>query len=190
MIWKDVIYYDEGELKEDYVGLYQISENGLIKSLSRPRWNGKAWYFTKEKIRKFNKTKDGYFCVRLAKNKKQKSFLVHRLVAFAFLDYFSNKPEINHINAIKTDNHVENLEWCTHRENVEHRDKNNLKKIIKGEECPQSKLTHDNVVDILRKLKNTNMTHKEIAKEYGVGRATISHINNRTTWRHVQLEEK
>ena len=62
--------------------------------------------------------KDGYLFVRLSNKGKQKNYLIHRLVAIAFLPNPDNLPQINHINEVKTDNRLINLEWCTNEYNI------------------------------------------------------------------------
>lgn len=109
-IWKDI---------EGYIGLYQISNYGRIKSLSRVRKGNKgAPVIVPEKILKQSKTKDGYLHASLNKNGNNKKNKVHRLVSKAFIPNPENKPCIDHINGDKTDNRVENLRWCTHKENM------------------------------------------------------------------------
>lgn len=95
-IWKDI---------RDYEGLYQVSNTGKIKSLNY-RHTGR------EKIMKHSVNNKGYLFVKLWKNRKFKSFRVHRLVAEAFIPNPNNLPFINHKSEIKTQNNVENLEWC------------------------------------------------------------------------------
>lgn len=96
-----------------YEGIYQISNYGNVKSLG----NNKS---RKEKLLKLQSKTNGYLFVTLYKNGKHNSYLVHRLVAQVFIPNPGNKPQVNHINGIKTDNNVKNLEWNTNTENVQH----------------------------------------------------------------------
>jgi hypothetical protein len=81
--------------------------------------NGQVWSFPKNKFLKWSITKKGYHTVGIGK----KNTFVHRLVAEAFIPNPNNLPEVNHINDNKTDNRVENLEWCTSRYNSLYRHK-------------------------------------------------------------------
>jgi hypothetical protein len=105
--WKDI---------NGYEGYYQISNFGKIKSLPRVLKNR----IKKETILKPSINNHGYVACGLTINKKYKRFLIHRLVAEAFIENTQDKPFINHINGIKDDNRIENLEWVTHSENVKH----------------------------------------------------------------------
>lgn len=78
---------------------------------------------TKERILKFRKI-NGYNYTFIQVNCKRQVFRVHRLVAMAFIPNPKNKPHVNHINFIRDDNRVENLEWCTRSENAKHNVKN------------------------------------------------------------------
>lgn len=111
-IWKDI---------KGYEGKYQVSNMGRVKSVERIR-KGKSGsnVYVPEKLLKCKNDKDGYKECALCSgtHKKQKSYRVHRLVAEAFLPNPNNYPIINHRNEIKSDNRVENLEWCTNRYNM------------------------------------------------------------------------
>ena len=121
-IWKDVVGYE---------GLYEVSSYGRIKSLKRLINNGKKEYFKAEIIMKQNKDVNGYFYLNLYLNGKSNKYRVHQLVAMAFLNNRpdgTNKVVVDHINNIKTDNILENLQLITHRENVSKDQKNKSSK--------------------------------------------------------------
>lgn len=108
--WRDIIGYD---------GLYQVSNLGRIKRLSRTIVsNNRSQFSVKEKILKLGTHKRGYKTIMLHKNKKHKLWLVHRLVALNFIPNPNNLPQINHKDEDKTNNCVENLEWCTNEYNA------------------------------------------------------------------------
>ncbi len=101
-MWKDIIGYE---------GLYQVNNVWLVKSISDRFW--------KERILKPLNTR-GYNRVCLYKHWKQNPYSIHRLVAQAFITNPENKPQVNHKNGIKNDNNLENLEWVTASENMQH----------------------------------------------------------------------
>ena len=98
------------ELKDvvGYEGLYKISPSGDVYNAQ----NGK--------VRRAYVNRDGYPTIKLCKKCKGKNHSVHRLVAEAYIPKIAGKEYVNHKNGIKTDNRVENLEWCTPSENIKH----------------------------------------------------------------------
>lgn len=151
---------------EGYEELYQISNFGRVKSLN---YN----HTKQERILKPSTNQYGYQQVHLCKDGKQKMLSVHRLVANAFIPNFNNLPQVNHIDEVKTNNHVSNLEWCDCKYNCnygsfieKHSGENNSKTMFGkfGKDNPTSKkviqLTLNNEVvkiwdcmrDVQRKL--------------------------------------
>ena len=106
-IWKDI---------KEYEGLYQISNLGRVKRL---KFINRHLNFKKERILK--PYKDGgknYFIIALYKNGKREYKQIHRLVAEAFIPNTNNFPLVNHKDENKTNNYVNNLEWCTCKYNT------------------------------------------------------------------------
>ena len=107
----------------DFMGYpdYEVSNWGQVKSFKQGR----------EKLLKFLKGSNEYLNVRLCKNNKAKNFTVHRLVATAFIPNTENLPIINHKDENKQNNHVDNLEWCTHEYNINYGTRSKARKTKK-----------------------------------------------------------
>lgn len=160
-----------------YEGRYLISDQGRLVSL----WGRKCKFLTPS----INKA--GYIETCLAaRNGKRKNEKWHRLVAVAFLPNLKNKKQVNHKNGIKTDNRVENLEWVTQSENIQHAI------IVLGKKFGLSqgirpkwltyKLNEKQVENIKIRLKNGEKG-KHIAIEYQVSDQTIYDIKNGRCWK-------
>ena len=158
---------------EGFEGIYQVSNLGKVKSLK----------FGKEKYLSITKSSIGYLNTKLQLNKKNKSFLVHRLVAETFIKNEFNKSCVNHINGIKTDNRVENLEWCTHKENTEHSLKNDL--IKTGCNHKQSKLSLKDIEYIRKnyKYRDGEFSGKKLSEKFNVSHTCISKIIKNKTYK-------
>ena len=115
-IWKDI---------KGYEGLYQVSNLGRVKSFNYMN-TGKEKIKTPTLQKKYTMKQGGYLQTTLYKNNKSKTVLVHRLVAEAFIPNPDNLPQVNHKDYNKTNNCVENLEWCSAKYNSNHK-RNNCK---------------------------------------------------------------
>ena len=114
-IYKDIINYE---------GLYQVSNYGNVKALDRlvVNKNGKAQRYPEKLLKPeiFDMGSSKYKRVTICKNHKAIKFLVHRVVAQHFIPNTEDKPFVNHLDNNGLNNHVSNLEWCTHSENMVH----------------------------------------------------------------------
>lgn len=117
----------------------------------------------------------GYRRICLCLNGRRERFMVHRLVLMTFLDDFNPTLQINHINGIKDDNRLENLEMVTPGQNIVHGSQLGLCKGSKGEKHPRSKLTDNQVIQI-KGLIESGLSSKDIAAIYNVPSALISWI--------------
>lgn len=170
-IWKDI---------KDYEGLYQVSNLGRVKGLNRVTNIGRR---RPESIFTPGKCSHGYFRAGISKNAKRRTFAVHRLVAQAFIPNPENKPEVNHINGIKTDNRVENLEWVDRFENVRHAWDTGLQRKHLGEKHGMSKVTKSDVLFI--RANHERFSRKELCDRFGIGTSQVCAIIRRQSWKHI-----
>jgi len=157
----------EGEIWELFNGLYYVSNHGRIWSIH---------YF---KLMKMFVNPGGYCCAPVL---GASSKLVHRLVG----DVFLTKPDIaniqiNHKNGIKTDNRIENLEWCTYSHNLKHAREIGLNPSLWGEGRKKSSLKNEDVLLIV----NSSIKTKDLAEKYSVSTNAICDIKAGRSWNHI-----
>ena len=150
---------------EGFSGFYQVSNYGRIKSFKK----------NKIIIRKLQQTKQGYLKINLCENGKAKIFLIHVLVARAFISNPENKPEVNHKDGVKNNNCVENLEWVTRAENQKHAYRIGLNRGRRGVESPRAKLTEEQVKFIRENYKahDKEFGMLALARKFNVSPVTI-----------------
>ena len=137
-----------------YEGLYKVTPEGDIITTARQGSNGG--------IIKAQVDKKGYKRVKLTKEGNQKTYLVHRLVAIAYIPNPSNKRTVNHINGNTSNNAVENLEWATHSEQMNHSSKV-LNRDFKNRNKPE--LTYDGLQVLKEKGKTVGLSNKKTTLE-------------------------
>lgn len=159
-LWKDVVNYE---------GLYQVSNDGQVRSLDKKiyttnQYGGRYEAIKKGKVLKPEITNCGYERVALVKNGTKKHFSVHRLVAEAFIPNPDNLSCVNHKDENKLNNNVNNLEWCTYKYN------NNYGTSIER----SSKKRYKPVVAIKNDLTLYFNSLKQCAKVLKINRKNIS----------------
>ncbi len=162
-IWKDCIGYE---------GRYQVSNNGQVRRINQ---------FGDYIIKELQIANDGYIAVQIGINGKNKREYVHRLVAKAFIPEIPGKHYVNHIDGVRYNNNLYNLEWVTSSENSQKRI-NKSKLDVSGENSPQAKIKADLVEKIYMDLKLGKKV-MEIARKYKTTRSIVGHIKYKKAWK-------
>ena len=170
--WKDI---------SEYEGLYQISNYGRVRSMDRLDRLGRK---NKGRLRSGYVTKAGYRMVDLWKLGVRSKFSIHRLVMREF--YGPSDLCVNHKDSDRLNNKLENLEYCTHKQNTQHAIKTGSMTFKSGEAVWSSTLTEEQVksikTDLIYKMKQ-----KDIAALFGVSKSNIANIKNEATWKHIDF---
>ena len=171
-IWRDIIGY-EGHYKVSNYGRVKGSYRGLNKIL-RPTVNP-----------------DGYIYFRLSLNNELNGKLAHVLVAKAFIDNPQNKPQVNHCDGMKWNNHVSNLEWVTPSENQHHAYKIGLRKEPQGENRYNAKLTSDEVYFCRKNYKprDKNFGVNALARKFKITPTAMSKIIRGKKYKNVPMPD-
>jgi hypothetical protein len=165
-----------------------------MKSLKNFKKGFSCYYATKEGEIYSTKTQrnlsgaiddHGYRSYALQSDSKgQQTFRGHRAIAKLFVLNPDNKPHVNHIDGIKTNNSAENLEWCTAKENHQHSVEilGNTPLFKSGVEHHNAKLNPKKVKEIRERYPNGNCTFRSLAKEYGVSALVINQVIHNRIW--------
>jgi hypothetical protein len=165
--WKEI---------QGYNGKYYASTLGRIRSADY------IWGSRSMKGRIFNPTlskNKRYFVVALFKDGIKIYKSVHRIIAETFIPNPKHLPQVNHIDADKTNNSVSNLEWVTAKENHKHAILNNLKAV--GSKHYKSLLTEDQVIEI----RKSNQSTKDLAQVYGMSYSGMRYVQTKKTYKHI-----
>jgi hypothetical protein len=154
--WKDI---------KSYEGIYQASDLGNLRSLNYKR-TGKI------QVLKPALDNKGYLRTAFMKDGILKTVKVHRVIAQTFLNTIDDKNQVNHINGIKTDNNLINLEWCNNTENQNHAIKIGLVKQKSGNLHHKTKHSDELIIKIYNEYKN-GASKRSLAKKYNVDRGVF-----------------
>jgi hypothetical protein len=167
-IWKDI---------PNYSGEYRISSLGNVVSLPR-----KGTSKTPKMLIRKNDT-SGYPAVCLCHGGRKSRKAVHRILAEVFIPNPNDKPEVNHIDGNKCNYALDNLEWVTKKENIQHAVSTGLH--ASGERNGSAKLTKEKAIDIRKLYASTKFTYKNLATLFCVSVSTIKDTVNRRYWNFV-----
>lgn len=163
------------ELKEEWIEYngYKISNYGKVIN-------------KKGKTLSMNTDSHGYVCTSIIDYGGDKIKGMHRIVATMFIPNPLNLPEVNHKDGNKENNRVDNLEWCTKKENMQHR--SDVLGCMVGTDNPTNKLSDEQVLEIYNLCKTTDMRYKDIAEMYKIVPSQVSLIVGGYKWKYLNLE--
>ncbi len=147
---------------------YEISKCGIIRVVKT------------KKIKSQYIGSTGYYMVSFSYNSKSKPKRVHRLIAATYINNIYNYKSINHIDGDKLNNSINNLEWCTHLQNMQHAFKTGLANNT-GVNNGMAKLNNEKVFKI-KSLLQTGLSQQKIADKFNVSRSCILKIHLKKTW--------
>lgn len=162
---------EEWRLIKGYEGLYQVSSYGRVSGMGRVLCDGRLW---KGRVLKQKTNTDGYNQVTLCKDGKEKQYLVHRLVAQAFIPNPNNYPIINHKDENPSNNRVENLEWCTVDYNINYGTCNERKRKSLTNNPKKSKIVLQFTLD--GKFIKEYLSVRGAERQTGYGQGNISAV--------------
>jgi len=169
-VWKNIVGFEN----------YKVSNLGNVIGLEIKTDFGRATKIYPERVINAWIDKKGYHYIDICKKGKYKRYLLHRLVAMHFIENTHKKPQVNHIDGIKSNNKVENLEWCTAKENLKHARDTGLND-NSGEKNYQSKLSESDVLYI----RNSKETQKQLCEKFNISQSGISSVLRFKTYKNV-----
>ena len=180
-IWKDI---------PNFEGHYQASTMGRLRSLNRSvnKKVGDEIFISSRTGRVFRlryKKNRRYLSIRLSKDGNTKGYPIHRIIAITFIPNPENKPQVNHINGIKSDNRVENLSWMTSSENINHAISSGLNKSVVGENHGSCIFKNEEVLKIRELYATGKYSYNDIGRMFNSNKCRIFEIVKRKTWRHI-----
>lgn len=189
-VWKDAVGFE---------GSYMVSSIGRVYFMGKSFIGQRGITFYKSPRIKAQQNSRGYLSVSLCVNYKNTTMLVHRLVAMAFIPNPEGKRTVNHINGVKTDNRVENLEWNTHKENCEHSwinglsNCNSIRKMAHSQKLGLSRIGSDKLRIPVINTKTGIVFNSigEAALSFGVSRTLLSRkllgtLTNNTPFKYLE----
>lgn len=157
------------DMKED--SRYEISKLGIVRNKQT------------KKIKSQYVSSTGYYMISISRNNKSNPYRVHRLIANNYMENPENKPSINHKDGNKLNNCIDNLEWCSHQENMTHAFKTGLANNT-GENNGMAKINIE-IARNIKKMLRAKISQQKIADSFGISRSLVLGINTGRLWKHA-----